>query len=267
MSRQDFTTTSYPLPGKPSYRAYVAVANSLERIPQEASHLAPLRVAILRNFTLDSMIPVIKGEIALAGFHPQIYLGDFDAIARDVLDPESGLYAFDPHFVIVAQHLGTLAPDLFTRFPVFSPERVNAEIDRVLTTIGEMVAVLRRHSKAPILINNFPLPIYPALGILDAQSEDYQTHAILRLNLELLRLLRDLRDVHLVDYMSLMARVGSQQGVDERYWQIGKAPVGRHAVVPSGQEYGNFFRALRGKTRKCLVLARSRRDSSVMQPE
>jgi len=230
------------------------VANALEGAAPEASHLPPLRVAILRNFTLDPMIPVIKGEIALAGFYPVIYLGDYDAIARDALDPDSALYAFQPDFVIVAQWLETLAPALVTRFLSLSPEQVNAEVERVLTTVDEIVAALRRHSKASILLNNFLLPLYPTLGILDAQSESYQTHTILKLNLELLRRLHQSRDVYLVDYMGLMAWVGSRQGVDERYWQIGRAPIGRHALVPLGQEYGKFFRALRGKTRKCLVL-------------
>ncbi|MBL7091680.1 HAD family hydrolase, partial [Acidovorax sp.] len=254
MSKQDFDETLRRLANELTYSAYTATANALEEVTSEASHLPPLRVAILRNFTIEPMIPVIKGEIALAGFYPVIYLGDYDAIARDVLDPGSALYAFQPDFVIVAQWLETLAPTLVTRFLSLSPEQVNTEVERVLVTVNEIVTALRRHSKTPILVNNFPLPLYPTLGILDAQSENHQTHTILKLNLELLRRVRESRDVYLVDYMSLMARIGSVQGVDERYWQIGRAPIGRHALLPFGQEYGKFFRALHGKARKCLVL-------------
>lgn len=254
MPTQELTSTLRRLAGESSYSAYTAAANALETVTAEASGLPPLRVAISRNFTLDPLVPVIQGEMALAGFYPVVYLGDYDAIARDALDPESALYAFQPEFVIVAQWLEKLAPALVTRFVSLSPAQVSAEVERVLTTIDEIVASLRRHSKAPILINNFPLPVYTTLGILDVQSESYQTHTILRLNLELLRHLRQCRDAYLVDYMGLMARIGSAQGVDERYWQIGQAPIGRSGLVSFGQEYGKFFRALRGKTRKCLVL-------------
>lgn len=254
MDGQDLTATLNRLANEPTYSAYTAAANVLGRVAPEASNLPSLRVAILRNFTLDPLIPVIKGEIALAGFCPVIYLGDYDTIAQDVLDPDSALYAFQPDFVIVALWLETLAPTLVTRFLSLSPEQVNGEVERALTAADGIIAALRRYSEAPILINNFPLPSYSTLGILDAQSGNYQIHTVLKLNRELLHRLQQSRDVYLVDYVSLMARVGSKQGIDERYWQIGRAPIGRHALVPFGQEYGKFFRALRGKTRKCLVL-------------
>lgn len=237
-----------------TYSAYAAVANALDRLKPQASDMPKLKVAILRNFTLDPMIPVIEGEIALAGFYPVIYLGDYGTIAQDVLNPRSALYTFGPDLVIVAQWIDALAPALATRFLSLSHQQVNTEIEQVSTTVGEFITALRRHTNAPILINNFPLPSYPALGILDAQSESYQTHAILRLNQDLFRRLRQTQDVYIVDYMSLMARIGSEQGTDERYWQIGRAPIGRNALVPFGQEYGKFLRALHGKAPKCLVM-------------
>ena len=254
MKKQKLASTLSRLASERTYSAYAAAANALEAVSPEVSGLPLLRVAILRNFTLDTMIPVIKGEIALAGFYPVIYLGDHDSIARDALAPDSALYASQPDFVIMAQWLDNLAPTLVARFLSLASGQVNDEVERVLTITDEMVVSLRRHSKAPILVNNFPLPAYTTLGILDAQSESYQTHTILRMNLELLRRLRRWPDVYLVDYMGLMARVGSVQGLDDRYWHIGQAPIGHRAVVALGQEYGKFFRALQGKMHKCLVL-------------
>jgi FkbH-like protein len=211
-------------------------------------------VAILRNFTLDSLLPVIKGEIAMAGFHPLIQQGDFDAIASEVFNPISALYTFQPEFIIVAQWLETLAPAFVTRFVSFSTTQVTEEIDRILDSLTQIIAGLRQYTQAPILLNNFPLPLYTTLGVWDAQMEGGQTQSVLSINRGLLARARHWRDVYMVDYFSLMTRVGSAQGFDERYWQIGRAPLGRHALVPFGQEYGKFFRALRGKTRKCLVL-------------
>lgn len=254
MTSRDLTTVLKRLANEPTYSAYSAAANALSALSPEASELPILRVVLLRNFTLDPLIPVIKGEIALAGFYPQVYVGDYDAIARDVLNPASPLYAFQPDFVIVAQWMEPLTPGLSTRFLSLSSEQVAIEIERVLNAVRETITSLRQNSKAPIILNNFPLPAYPTLGVLDAQSEAFETHSILKLNTELLRMARQWRDVYLIDYMRLMARVGSAQGVDERYWQIGRSPIAQRALLPFGQEYGRFFRALRGKSRKCLVL-------------
>lgn len=239
---------------EPTYSSYLACGNVLDKIMPERSDMTVLKVAILRNFILDPLIPVIKGEIASAGFYPVIYLGYYDTIAQDTLSSQSALYNFSPDVVIMAQWLETLAPVLINRFPSLSAGQVDNEIERVLGMVVAYLTALRRQSSKPIIINNFMLPEYPALGIMDAQSENYQIHSILRLNLELLRRLRNFQDIYLVDYMSLIARFGSEQVVDRRYWHIGRAPLGRSALVPLGQAYGKIFRALYGKNCKCLVL-------------
>ncbi len=254
MDRKDLTDNLNRLAAEPAYSAYAAVANVLEGIGPKASGMPLFKAAVLRNFTLDPIIPVIKGEIALAGFYPEIYLGGYDTIAQDVFEPKSALYGFEPDVVILVQWLEALSPALTVRFPSLSNGEVDAEIERIADFTEELVTALRKNIGAPVLLNNFPLPHRPALGIMDAQSENHQSHAIMKLNLELLRRMRKVRDVYLIDYMSLMARLGSGSGLDERYWHIGRAPIGKNALVPIGQEYGKFFRALHGKARKCLVL-------------
>ena len=98
-----------------TYSAYAALANVLEKISPEELAWPALRVAILRNFTLDSIIPVIKGEITLAGYYPQVYLSGYDQIVQDILIEQSPLYTFQPEFIILAIWLENLAPNLATR--------------------------------------------------------------------------------------------------------------------------------------------------------
>src|SRR5262249_37420660 len=119
---------------------------------------------------------------------------------------------------------------------------------------SSLLQAFRRLSPAPVLWNNFPLPAQPTLGILDAQSEISQAQTVLRLNDEIRRLALQVPDTYVVDFMSLLARLGSTQGLDERQWQASRVPLGRQALVPAGQLYGWFMRALRGRSRKCLVL-------------
>ena len=254
MCKPDLNAAISRLAGGLTYASYNALANALEAVGQPASDLPALRVAILRNFTIEPMLPVLKGEIALAGFFPELYLADYDVIAQATLDPGSALYRFQPDYIIIAQWLESLAPDLMNRFVSLTPEQVTAEVTRIADLTNEIVLSLRRHTPAPILLNNFPLPAFPALGILDAQAEFYQTQTIQALNLERMRRLRSQRDVFWVDYLSVLARLGAGQNSDERDWQMSRAPLGGHTLIPLGQEYAKFVRALRGKARKCLVL-------------
>ena len=96
MDRVDLTAALRRLTDEMTYSAYLVVANTLTKSPPESTSLPRLRVAVLRNFTVEPLIPVIQGEIARAGFYPEIYLGAYDAMMQDVLDPDSALYAFQP---------------------------------------------------------------------------------------------------------------------------------------------------------------------------
>lgn len=251
---QALTAALERLSRDPGFAAHLAAASALDELAPGASGLPELRVAVLRNFTVEPLLPVLKAQIALSGFHPVLYVGDFDAVARDALDPGSPLYAFRPDLVVVAQWLEPLAPALVRRFPSLSAEEADGEVRRVRGTAEQVAASLRRHSAAPVLLNNFPLPAHPAMGILDAQSAAYQTGTVLRLNAELLAVASAVPDVYLVDYLGIAARIGSERAVDERRWQSARAPLGREALVPLGREYARFVRALRGRARKCLVL-------------
>lgn len=242
-----------PESGVRSYADYAAAANELERLTPDDTGLPPLKIAVLRNFTIEPLIPVIAGEAYSAGFHPRFHLGAFDAIHAEVMDPASALYAFAPDLVIVAQWLEALSPALTTAF-VASSETAGAEVERVRADVRAVLRALNERSSAPVLLNNFPLPAEPTLGILDAQSSAYHVNTVLRLNAELLRDAAEARDVSIVDYLRIFAAHGSANLVDERYWHMARAPLAQKALVPLGAEYGKFVRALRGKAKKCLVL-------------
>jgi len=254
MNKEQLDAAMKILTQDPSYSAYTKVANVLDKLTSKDSGFNTLNLAVLRNFTLEPLVPVFKGEISLSGFNPQVYLGGYDTIAQDVFDANSELYRFKPELIFLFQWLETLGPDLVTRFSSLSESDINEEIERIVLGVRQFISAIRNNTKAPIVFNNFVLPAFPTLGILDAQSGAHQMQAFIKLNLQLSELTKEFPDVYLIDVMGLMARLGSLQGIDERYWQLGRAPIGRNALVPLGREFGKFVRALFGRVRKCLVL-------------
>ena len=237
-----------------TYGAYSALACLLDGLEPEESGLEVMRVALLRNYTIEPLLPVLKGEMALIGYHPLLQVSHFDTIASDVLDPGSSFYSFEPDMVLLMQWLDGVAPELVHRFTRLTPVEVDHEISRVVSHTGQFLNAIRERISAPVVFNNFPLPPFVTLGILDAQSADYQVQSLLRLNGEMLRLCEETADAHILDMMSLFARIGSDSALDHRYLHMARAPVGRAALVPLGELYGRFVRALRARTRKCLVL-------------
>ena len=237
---------------EPTYAAYTAAANALGGPPMDDD--TPLRLAILRNATVEPLIPVIEGEVALLGMHPDVYLGDFDTMAADIFDDDSPFYRHMPEFIILFQWLDGLSPALLNAFLSLEAEAVEPEITLIADQVETQLREIRARSQAPILINNFPILYRPTLGILESQGDAYQTLAIGRLNQELLRRSQNYRDVYWLDLAGIFSRLGLATAFDDRYWSMAKAPIGKNALVPIGREYGRFLRALTGHARKCLVL-------------
>ena len=234
-----------------SYTAYLAAANAVDAADNE---LPEHRVAWLRNVTVEPIVPVVKGEIALTGAKPQIYLGDFDTIASEVLDSGSALYRFKPDVIFLTHWLEALNSRLARRFVSLSAQEVHAATEAILEDIARNLAAIRKSTNAAILINNFPSPDFLSFGILDANRAQSQSQMVQDLNHGLRAITGKTPDVYLVDFVQLFARIGSAQGFSDRDWHMSRTPYSRHALVPLGQEYGKFLRALRGKSRKCLVL-------------
>ena len=79
-----------------TYSNYCATENAINGL----EHNDYLKVAILRDYTIEPLIPVLKGEICLLGFMPSVYLGEYNAIAQDVFNSESEFYKFNPNIII-----------------------------------------------------------------------------------------------------------------------------------------------------------------------
>jgi FkbH-like protein len=237
---------------EPTYVTYSALANFAEAVVEQG--FEPYRIAVLRNYTIEPLIPVIKGEAVRLGLAPDVYVGDFDAIAESVLNSASQLYKHKPDIILVAQWAETVSPLLTTKFLTLSTQQVEDEVARIVDTMEYWLSAIRSNCDTPVVVNNFPLPSFATLGILDYQSESYQIHSVLKLNNELLKLSKKFKDVYWLDALGLFSRVGNLTAFDERNWHAARAPISKHALLPLGLEYAKFIRALRGKTRKCLVL-------------
>lgn len=237
----------------PSYSNYTALENLAKKHGKELG-LKKTKIAILRNFTVEPLLPMISGEMALTGLEAETFLTDFDTIPENVFNPESDFYKSKPDYILMFQWAEILTPLLTNNFLTLGIEQAEAEVERVIHLIESFFKAIRTQNSAPILINNFPLPTFNSLGILDAQNENYQTYSFLKLNTELLKMSKKYSGIYWVDFMNLFARHGSINAKDEKHWQMSKAPIGRSVINAVAYEYGKFFKSFVGKTKKCLVL-------------
>jgi len=241
------------LAGDDGYTARLAVANALDAATPADLGLEPLRVAVLRDITIEPLVPALRAELAVGGFAADMWTGGFDTVGQDALSASSGLDAAAPDLIIILRWLEQTAPDLATRFVTLGPMAATA-VQEVSQRIETELSAIRARLRAPIIINSFPLPDVTTLGILDAQLEAGHRRTIEDLNREILRVARSVPDVFVADLARLVGRIGSHVAVDERGWHTSRAPLGTPLILALAREYAKFVRALRGRVHKCLVL-------------
>jgi FkbH-like protein len=213
-----------------------------------------LKIAVLRNITIEPLSPVLVAEALRSGFSPDIHVGDFDSVATEAFDSASALYAFQPDIIIIFQWLDFSSPSLSRHHVRLSEADREEVMSSAHAHMQSVVRAIRVNSKAVVLVANAPLPPSPTLGILDAQLEAGHTAAIIRFNADLGKFARDTVNVYILDLMSVLARLGWEGSIDLRMSALARAPFSQRALCAIGDQIGRFFRALYGKTRKCLVL-------------
>lgn len=241
-------------PFERTYSQYLAVSGALKEVSSNQVTWPVFKLAILRNFTVEPLLAVLEGELVAAGFYPELYLGDFDAIAQDVLDSKSALYAFKPDMIVVMTWLETLSPSLTSSFLRHSSEEINDEKDRIRKYVKDLVQAVRNDSSAPILINNYVPPVEPTLGILDSQMPNGNFNEVVQLNQELLNDSKSTADVYVLDLARLFTAYGVLNSFDAKHWQMARVPFSARVMGAVGREVVRFVGALRGKAKKCLVI-------------
>jgi FkbH-like protein len=216
--------------------------------------LAKFKLAFLRSFTIEPIVPLLRAEAFLYGIDLEVHVGDFNAYVQDIVDAGSSLYRFAPNAVILAARAEDVAPDLAREFANLSSEAARQAANRVISGYEQWVTSFRQHSQAALVIHSLERPAHPSLGVLDTQSEAGQSGLIRQINRELRRIAGGFRGVHILDYDALVARYGSENWHDERKWLTARLPIAADHLLQMAREWTRFIVPLTGHTAKCLAV-------------
>ena len=237
----------------PLLAAASLIRHAVEKSSPERRPLTSVRVALLSSFSIEFVHDALIAFGFLEGLRVELYQAGFGQFRQEILNRDSGLYAFAPHAVVLALEGKDLAPDLY-RHDVPDATDLSATVIEAGRELSELAKVFRERSAATLLIHNFVPPTWPRLGILDGEGESSQAELVASLNADLRRVCRDSRGIHTVDYAGLVQRTGALSWYDDRMALYARAPIARGALPELALEYVKFLRALTGKTKKCLVL-------------
>jgi len=216
--------------------------------------LVPYRLAVLRSFTLEPVIPLLRAAAFLTGIDLTVHVGDFNAYPQEIMSEASSLYRFKPDAVVLAVRAADISSDLWLEYADLAPESALAAVQRVAESVRAWVRLFRERSAATLIIHNLEQPEVPSLGVLDAQNSCGQKARFEGINQQLRDLAGEYRGVFLLDYDSLVARHGRVRWRDQRKWLTARMPIAADHLIHLAREWLRFLAPLTGKIAKVLVV-------------
>jgi FkbH-like protein len=213
-----------------------------------------VKIAYLGNFTLDLLPRCVDLACAKEGLRAGAHLGKFDQYVQEVLDDSSTLVRWQPDVVLLALSLRLLRPDRMAAFPLLSAGERRELREEVAAHVESWATAALERLPATLLIANFPAPAWPLAGVADAKAELGETEFFLELNLDLLRRFKDKPRVRLFDVDRLAGRFGKERVVDRKMFYLAKMEWSSAFLPTVAGELAREVKAIRGLTRKCLVL-------------
>lgn len=237
---------------RPSAATARHVIACFERM-RESVPLQKCRVGLLRSFTLEPTVPILRAAALVHGLDLTIQMGPLNAYAQQILDHRGDLHTQLSDVVILAVHTRDIAPELWAGLHEKggpTPQQRAEEVDAHFRTL---VDSFRQRSNATLVIHTLEKPPHAFDGILDSQRADGQIEAIEKINIELRNIARRYSDVYVLDYDALAARFGRERWTDERLWLTAKLPISPAALLPLADEWLQFLCPALGRLSKVLV--------------
>lgn len=214
-----------------------------------------IKVGIVRSFTVEPLLPLLRAAAALHGVGMEVDVGGFNTYAQDLYAPEQSVLAgqsFDA--VIVATQTRDVAPDLWNDFALLHADAVDAAVERVTNEFRSMLRTFRGASSAHLIVHSLEVPIHAAAGIADRRSASGQARAIRRINDELDEIASELSGVSVLDIGSIISRVGSHAWFDASKWRAMKMPIRPAAMIHVVDEWLRHLFPATGAVAKAVVV-------------
>jgi FkbH-like protein len=212
-----------------------------------------IRVALLSSFTIDPLAIYLDVKSRLAQLHPEIYVAPFNQYQQEILDENSGLYAFKPDVIILAVQAEVLVNEKFSSEYVKLPDIEQSQIE-ILNSFQELLSTLTAKTYALVLVNNFIVPSFTPFGILDNKTDNGFRSFFQKINDKLAELYIKSSQVYVVDLEAAAGKHGKARCVDPKLYYRGSVIFSKSFLPVVAEEYMGYIKALKNLTRKCIVL-------------
>jgi FkbH-like protein len=226
----------------------------LKAVEEATTGGTPLRVAVLRSYTLEPIEPVLRLRLLLEGYRPSLWFGGFNQYAQEILDPQSTLYAGGPDLVLMMVRIEEVMPDFVDDFPARSGSEWEQQVARKAHELARLAGQVAAASSAQVIVQNMTLSRAGYFGVFDAQHAGSQAQLVSAFNRALAIAIGDTRGVFIWDFDAFARAKGIDTLHDSKMWYVSRNPYKQSAYPAIADDLLRYVRAALGRVKKCVVV-------------
>lgn len=227
------------------------LARALRRCRVVGAKLSPLvdfRLGVLTHATFDLLNDHLPAGAVRHGVALELANTPYDQVMQEALDPSSSINTTKLDAVLVAVDHRWLGLER-VKFSEKPEDRVANAVQRLRT----VVEGLRQNSGVPAILQTVPVPPQSLFGSYDRRIRGTVRAMIDQVNLEIAEIAEQTGS-YLLDAAALAERAGTDRWFDPVRWLAYKLPFSADCFAIYADALGRLLGAIRGKSRKCLVL-------------
>ncbi len=212
-----------------------------------------IKIAFLGSFTLNGFREVLNVKCHDAGIKASFYIGDYNQYANELVNKDSKLYNFEPDITFLFVDAKSFFGDIFFN-PYSGSERKRMDATREnYKKLSVFVSAFVKYGSGILVMNNFEIPVYSPIGILETKEKFGYFDMIKELN-KLISRFNKYNSVFVFDYDSFASGAGKKNMVDDKLLYLADIKISLDKIPVLCEEYMRYIRALLGLSRKCIVL-------------
>ncbi len=195
---------------------------------------ASLTTAFLGSFTIDPLVDFVTVEAAACSIGLQAYTAPYGQVSQEILNPQSGLYAFSPDVTVLIAEADKLAKE-----PVAAADEIIA-----------LAQAFRQNTSGLLVVATFMMSPDWHLHLLPSERQLKLDKA----NQRLWETFRDDPRVQICDLDELAAYYGYANAISPEMMAMARIPFPEGFLALLAKKLISHLKVRTGLIRKCLVL-------------
>jgi FkbH-like protein len=219
-----------------------------KNLKKDTAGFKKIKIALLADSSSQLLNTALKGYAVELKIDLEIYEADYDQINRQVYDPQSELYAFDPAYIIIIRSTEHLLNTFYKQ-----ENRPGFGNDIVAQTAG-ICSHLAQNLSSKVIINTYVEINDNVFGSYASKTNTSFLYQLRKINIGLMEIAQQNKDLYISDFASLSAVKGYENTFDPKMYINADIVFNIDFLPLIAQSIVQTINSILGNSKKCLIL-------------